>query len=213
MSTRLVSLTQRSVAAIEYIVEAVDEFARVTVQSELVANEDQPQPSDDPRVAAVLDKPLEAVQHENAEHGAILLHRTRSSELMMAAAMDHDVEVPGRVEVDTDVGEDWARTTVICGLRPGQTAAHREVPRLRLVEPAVAIRPCGTRSAAALAGARYTGWEGLLESQREYLDDFWDGADVEVEGDPDCSRRCGSGCSTSCRPVPGPNAGRSRERV
>ena len=41
-STRLVSLTQRSVAAIEYTVEAVDEFALITVQSELVANEDLP---------------------------------------------------------------------------------------------------------------------------------------------------------------------------
>ena len=48
-STRLVSLGQRGVAAIEYVVEAVDEFVRVTVQSELVANEDQPERSDDPR--------------------------------------------------------------------------------------------------------------------------------------------------------------------
>ena len=63
-STRLVSLAHRSVAAIEYVVEAVGEFARVTVQSELVANEDQPQPSADPRVAAVLLNPLEAVQHD-----------------------------------------------------------------------------------------------------------------------------------------------------
>ena len=65
-STRLVSLAHRSVAAIEYVVEAVGEFARVTVQSELVANEDQPQPSADPRVAAVLLNPLEAVQHDAA---------------------------------------------------------------------------------------------------------------------------------------------------
>ena len=64
-STRLVSLAQRGVAAIEYVVEAIDEFARVTVQSELVANEDQPETSRDPRVAAVLCNPLEAVQHEN----------------------------------------------------------------------------------------------------------------------------------------------------
>jgi trehalose/maltose hydrolase-like predicted phosphorylase len=39
--------------------------------------------------------------------------------------------------------------------------------------------------AGALTGARYTGWQGLLDAQREYLDDFWDSADVEVEGDPD----------------------------
>ena len=56
-STRLVSLAQRGVAAIEYVVEAVDEFTRVTVQSELVANEDQPETSDDPRVAAAAGRP------------------------------------------------------------------------------------------------------------------------------------------------------------
>ena len=36
---------------------------------------------------------------------------------------------------------------------------------------------------AALTAARHTGWEGLLAEQRAYLDDFWDRADVEVEGD------------------------------
>ncbi|MCV7279203.1 glycoside hydrolase family 65 protein [Mycolicibacterium flavescens] len=182
ISTRLVSLTQRSVAAIEYVVEAQDEFVRVTVQSELVANEQLPQSSNDPRVAAVLDKPLDPVQHENSDRGAILLHRTRASNLMMAAAMDHDVEVPGRVEVTTGSGMDWATTTVICGLRPGQ--------RLRIVKylaygwSSLRSRPAlRDQAAAALSSARYTGWQGLLDAQREYLDDFWDGADVEVEGD------------------------------
>ena len=36
---------------------------------------------------------------------------------------------------------------------------------------------------AALAAARLTGWEGLMEEQQAYLDGFWAGADVEVEGD------------------------------
>jgi alpha,alpha-trehalose phosphorylase len=187
VSTRLVSLAQRSVCAIEYTVEAVDEFARVTVQSELVANEDQPKTSRDPRVAAVLNNPLEPVHHENTDRAALLVHRTRASKLMMAAAMDHDIEVPGRVEVATESGEDWARTTVICGLRPGQ--------RLRIVKylaygwSSLRSRPAlRDQAAAALSGAQYTGWDGLLESQREYLDDFWDSADVEVEGDPHCQQ-------------------------
>lgn len=186
-STRIVSLTQRSVAAIEYIVEAQDEFVRVTAQSELVANEELPPSTKDPRVSAVLERPLEPVQHEHSEHGAILLHRTRGSNLMMAAAMDHDIEVPGRVEVDTGAGKDWANTTVICGLRPGQ--------RLRIVKylaygwSSLRSRPAlRDQAAAALSSARYTGWQGLLDAQRAYLDDFWDGADVEVEGDPDCQQ-------------------------
>ena len=47
------------------------------------------------------------------------MHRTRSSALMMAAGMNHEVDVPGRVEVSTDARADLARTTVICGLREG----------------------------------------------------------------------------------------------
>ena len=73
---------------------------------------------------------------------------------------------------------------MLCGLRPGQRLRIVKVPRLRLVQPAV--RPAlQDQVAGALAGARYTGWEGLLGAQRDYLDEFWDCADVEVEGDPD----------------------------
>ena len=183
-STRLVSFAHRGVAALEYVVEAVGQFTRVTVQSELVANEDVPVSSGDPRVSAGLDQPLEAVQHEYAERSALLLHRTRSSGLLLAAGMDHEVDVPGRVEVGTDAADDWARTTVICGLRPGQ--------RLRIVKylsygwSALRSRPAlRDQIAAGLASARYSGWQGLLDGQRQYLDDFWDSADVEVEGDPD----------------------------
>jgi trehalose/maltose hydrolase-like predicted phosphorylase len=73
---------------------------------------------------------------------------------------------------------------VICGLRPGQ--------RLRIVKylaygwSSLRSRPAlRDQAAAALTGARYVGWQGLLDAQREYLDEFWDCADVEVEGDPD----------------------------
>ncbi|MGE2689627.1 glycoside hydrolase family 65 protein [Mycolicibacterium pulveris] len=183
MSKRLVSLDHRGVAAIEYIVEAVEQFARITVQSELVANEDLPPTSGDPRVSAVLSHPLEAVHQESIGDGAILMHRTRGSQLMMAAAMDHEIDVPGRVEAKTDTAEDWARTTVICGLRPGQRLRIRKY--LAYAWSSLRSRPAlRDQVAGALSGAEYTGWQGLLDSQRAYLDDFWDSADVEVDGDP-----------------------------
>jgi trehalose/maltose hydrolase-like predicted phosphorylase len=186
-STRLVSLAHRSVAAIEYIVEAVDEFVRVTVQSELVANEDQPERANDPRVAALLCNPLEAVRQEMTDHGALLVHKTRDSGLMMVAAMDHDIDVPGRVEDSTEAWDDLARTTIICGLRPGQRL--RVVKYLAYGWSSLRSRPAlRDQAAGAIAGARYTGWQGLLDAQRDYLDDFWDAADVEVDGDPACQQ-------------------------
>jgi len=182
-STRLVSFSHRAVAALCYEVEAVDREVRLIVQSELVANEAQPTLSGDPRVAAVLVHPLVAVERDIERHGALLVHRTRSSGLLVAAGMEHVIEGPGRVEEETDGRDDWARTTVTCVLQPGQ--------RLRLVK-FLAYGWSATRSApslrdqvaAALTGARYSGWDGLLRTQRDFLDEFWAAADVEVDGDP-----------------------------
>src|SRR2546425_2343838 len=35
------------------------------------------------------------------------------------------------------------------------------------------------------SAARHAGWDGLQKEQREFLDDFWDAGDVEVDGDPE----------------------------
>ncbi|TDW92681.1 glycoside hydrolase family 65 protein [Kribbella sp. VKM Ac-2566] len=183
-SRRMVSLTQRAVAAIEYVVEPVDQPARFVIQSELVANEAQPKLSDDPRVAAVLDNPLKPVSHDGGEHGTVLIHRTTRSQQLMAAAMSHEVETSARYAMDQDVREDWARTTVICQLQPGESL--RVVKYLAYgwssLRSETAIRD---QVAAALASARFSGWDGLTKQQAEFLDDFWDGADVEVQGHPE----------------------------
>jgi len=74
-STRLVSFAHRSLVAICYEVEAV-ERTRVILQSELVANEQTPAQSNDPRVAAALDRPLVAVESDTLGNRAMLMHRT-----------------------------------------------------------------------------------------------------------------------------------------
>jgi trehalose/maltose hydrolase-like predicted phosphorylase len=181
-SRRMVSFVQRAVAAIEYVVEPVDAPARFVIQSELVANEEMPHMKADPRVSAILDNPLVAVEHSLQDNGGILLHHTRSSDLSMAAGMDHVIEGDGRVEVDIDARDDWCRTTVVAHLRPGE--------RLKIVK-LLAYGWSSLRSrqslrdqvAAALSSARYSGFDGLLDEQRSYLDEFWESADVEVDGD------------------------------
>ncbi|TQM45435.1 glycoside hydrolase family 65 protein [Pseudonocardia cypriaca] len=182
-STRMVSLTQRAIAAIEYEVEVLDAPALLVLQSELVANEQLPARDEaDPRVEAALTDPLVAEQHRCDEAGATLLHRTRRSGLRVAAAMDHEVHGPEGVKVASEATEDIGRTTVIARLEPGQTlrlvkylaygwSSRRSLPALH------------DQVRAALAAARYTGWEGLRGEQRAYLDDFWQTANVEIDGD------------------------------
>ena len=59
---------------------------------------------------------------------------------MMAAAMDHDVEVPGRVEVDTECGRGPGPHDGDLRAAARPETARRQVSRVRLVQPALAAR-------------------------------------------------------------------------
>jgi alpha,alpha-trehalose phosphorylase len=181
-STRLVSLTQRAVAALCYEVEPVDEKLRIVVQSELVANEELPPQSNDPRAAAVLEHPLVSEEHGVNGLSGLLIHRTRNSGLRIAAAMRHVVDCDGEIDKEMTSSPDVCRLTVATRLEPGQ--------KLRIVKfVAYGWSSRRTRPAlrdqvvAALAAAQLTGWDGLLAEQRAYLDEFWAGADVDLDGD------------------------------
>jgi alpha,alpha-trehalose phosphorylase len=120
-STRLVSLTQRAVAAICYEVEALGDRARVVVQSELVANEPLPLPGSDPRVAAALSSPLVSEDYGTHDDIAVrLAHRTAASGLRMAAAAAHVYEGPPQTDVSADASDDVGRVTFTTLLEPGQ---------------------------------------------------------------------------------------------
>jgi alpha,alpha-trehalose phosphorylase len=183
-SVRMVSFTQRAVAAICYEVEPVDAPARIVVQSELVANEALPPQSKDPRVGAALEAPLECEEHLAQEASGMLIHHTRVSGLRMGAAMDHHVEGPAGTTIISKSSPDVVRVSIIGRLKPGE--------RLRVVKfiaygwSSLRTRPAiHDQITAALAAARLTGWEGLLAEQRAYLDDFWATADIELKGDPE----------------------------
>jgi alpha,alpha-trehalose phosphorylase len=200
-SVRLVSLTQRAVAAISYTVTPVDltqepgaekpadapggEPLRLVVMSEIVANEEVPVMAADPRAAAVLAAPLVGEDH-NATDGnhprAILVHGTRSSKLRLAAGMAHEITGPKRMVRNIESFEDIARLTVAAEVPQGEEL--RLVKYLGYGWSSQRSRPALIdQVAGALAAAELTGWEGLLQEQRKFLDDFWEGADVEVDGD------------------------------
>ncbi|MEJ7797862.1 MAG: glycosyl hydrolase family 65 protein [Solirubrobacteraceae bacterium] len=181
-TTRLVSFVQRSVAAILYEVEPYGGPARIVVQSELVANEPVPHGTDDPRAAAALRRPLRGEAHGHSGLRAGLVHITSASKLRVAAGMDHIVDGPPDTVTASESESDLARVTISTELQVGE--------RLRIVK-FLAYGWSSRRSLpamrdqvdAALAAAVRTGWDGLRESQRCYLDDFWARADVELDGD------------------------------
>ncbi|GLZ31669.1 glycosyl hydrolase [Lentzea sp. NBRC 105346] len=180
-SERIVSFTQRAVAAIHYEVEPADDL-QLVVQSDLLANEPIAQQTNDPRVAAALDAPLLSDFYVAEGTRAVLAHHTRRSGLRMAAAMDHVLDTPEGLNCSISAEADLARFTAAVDVPAGTClrmtkflgygwSAQRSTPALR------------AQVEAALAGALQTGWEGLLAEQREFLDDFWEVADISLEGD------------------------------
>ena len=181
-SERLVSFTQRAVAAIRYEVEPLDGGVQLVVQSDLLANEPIDSDTKDPRVAATLDDPLEAEDVFAEGRRAVLVHRTRRSKLRLAAAMDHELATDDGLRTEIHAEEDLARLTAAVDVPSGSKlcltkylgygwSARRSGPALR------------AQVDAALAGAMQTGWDGLLAEQRRYLDDFWETADIVLVGD------------------------------
>jgi alpha,alpha-trehalose phosphorylase len=182
-STRLVSFVQRSIMAVYYEVEPVDRDIHVVVQSELMANEELPGGTGDPRGAAALERPLIADEALVHDHQVVLVHHTRLSNLRMAAMMEHQVlDAPGDVELRTEAWDDLGRFSLIASCARGQ--------KIRLVKYVAygwshrrSLPALKDQVAGAVVQARHMGFDGLLAAQRTYLDDFWDRADVEVEGD------------------------------
>jgi alpha,alpha-trehalose phosphorylase len=183
-TTRMVSLAHRAVVAIRYEVTPVDRDARIVLQSTLVANEPLPAKSDDPRAAVALHAPLIPEYHTNHDLEVSLGHRTKASGLRMAVALDHIAEGPTDIAMHSESEGDLGRVTFSTDLQPGQTltvvklvayawSSQRSMPSLR------------DQVDAAVAGARRAGWSGLADAQREYLDDVWARADIEIDGDPE----------------------------
>ncbi|MBV9195197.1 MAG: glycoside hydrolase family 65 protein [Solirubrobacterales bacterium] len=181
-STRLVSFTQRAVAAVLYEVEPLDGPLSVVVQSELVTNESLPEAKGDPREAAGLRSPLVSEYHASERLEAILVHSTPNSRLRMGAIMDHVLDGPDGMEATVESFPDVARLTMTADLTPDAPlrmvkfiaygwSRERSLPAIR------------DQVAAAAAGARHAGWQGLVDEQRAYLERFWERADVEIDGD------------------------------
>ena len=182
-SERLVSFTKRSIAAIRYEVEPIADDLRLVLQSDLLANGPVPTPGGDPRLAAALDAPLVADYAECRGYRAMLTHHTKRSGLALAAGMDHDVDYPSTAVTSIRADGDLARLMVAAPVPAGMKltitkylgygwSGRRSVPSLR------------AQVDAALSMAMEAGWRELLRSQREFLDNFWLDADIEIDGDP-----------------------------
>ncbi len=207
-SSRLVSFTHRGILAVDYRVQAVDAAVHLTVQSELLANEDIKETSGNPALTQAVRSPLLAELHGGGEDRAHLVHRTRQSGFRIAATVDHRVS-GASAQTSTTVDPDRACTVITADLRPDEDLRVTKIVAYACsdTQSTDALRD---ESDAALDAALGSGWAGLAADQRQHLDDFWTYADVVVDGDEEVQQGVRFGlfhlrqasCRAEQRPIP-----------
>ncbi|WP_083441722.1 glycoside hydrolase family 65 protein [Nitriliruptor alkaliphilus] len=187
-SRRLISFQHRHVGAIEYEV-TVDADAPVVLSSQVLNRQDA-RPLDEPRNGG-LDDPrrsrgfgqrvLNAREHHERDHRIITGYRTTNSRMTLGVGMDHVLETDSPWQATTSWSEDLGKVVYTIDAQAGVPIrltkyftyhTSRSVPSGELVD----------RAGRTLDRAKRDGFAALEASQRTYLDDFWERADVQVDG-------------------------------
>ncbi len=181
---RLVSLSRRKAAALEIRIELVEGRGELSILSSLDGTAINREESDDPRVGASLDEGALAYTGQKAEKGRLFIKgTTKSSGLSFAVAAEHRLEgvMQGSEEKLENVREVGIRysASIEAGtpllLHKYFAYDHRETAEDSGLYSSV------TEEAEKLAEI---GFSALKAEQREYLTEFWERADVEIDGDP-----------------------------
>ncbi|UGS35878.1 glycoside hydrolase family 65 protein [Capillimicrobium parvum] len=183
-SRRLVSFVDRSVAAISYEVEALERPMRVALQSNLHANQVDRPANGDPRAGRALGDVLDSELH--IDHGlrVVLAHRTKRTKLGFAAGMEHVIDAQGEVNTLTQSEPDLGRVTMAVELHPGRPLTLTKLLSYHWSSRQT-IDWLRDQVDASLESAVAQGFDVLAERQRAFLDDYWQGADIELDGDPE----------------------------
>jgi len=195
-SCRLVSFEHRHLLAMTYEVTMLDHAAPVAISS-LVVNRQDTRPVDeiperrpsDPRLARVLpERVLTAQVTEQADSRILLGYRTTNSRMTLAVGVDHVIDTGCPYQVEGSVEQDGGEILITADAAPGVPIritkfatyqGSRSIPAAELVD----------RGRRTLDRALRAGFDTLLQQQRQQLGQFWDRADVRVEGRVDQVRR------------------------
>jgi alpha,alpha-trehalose phosphorylase len=184
-SRRLVSFAQRHVAAISYEVTLLNAEASIVISSEVRYEPEGGEGSSDPRLAKIFkERVLLPQQHEKRDRRLILSHMTRNSGMSIACGVDHQFESACESFYSSECFEDNGKVVFSIAGKPGETIRLTKLMTYHHSERWSSRELCD-RAERTLDRTMKQGFDALLTSQREYLDDFWYRSDIEIDGEPE----------------------------
>src|SRR6516165_8644962 len=179
-SRRLISFANRHVAAISYRVTLLNAAASLVISSEMATNEPSARNGDDPRQAKAFSG---RVLHQRASYSKdrriMLCHATEKSRLTLTCAADNAMETSCPHAYKVVHTGDFGQVAFTIEARPGSPIQLTKYMVYHTSHTASAEELCG-RAEWTMDRVVDQGFEHLLASQEQYLDDFWRRSDVRI---------------------------------
>jgi len=182
-TTRVVSFVHRHVAAISYTVTLPDAEAPVALVSEARVPVHTSEQEGDPRKSRGFDERVLLPRMQRCRENRIILgHRTRNSQMTVVCGLDHAVSGEAAYTAESSCSDDEAQTVFQFQARPGMRFTVTKFLTYHTSHTA-SVEELAERSERTLDRMLDEGWEGLYRSQRRFVTDFWQHADVKIHGD------------------------------
>jgi len=180
-SRRLVSFANRHVAAIAYRVTLLNAAAPIVISSEMKTNEPNALiDANDPRQTRGF---AGRVLHPRASYAKdrriVLCHATEKSRLTLACATDHSLETLCQYAYKVAYTEDFGQVAFTIDAQP-DCPIHLTKYMVYHTSPTASREELCGRAEWTMDRQLNQGFEQLLASQEQYLDDFWRRSDVRV---------------------------------
>jgi alpha,alpha-trehalose phosphorylase len=180
-SRRLISLSQRHVAAISYEVTLLNAAAPVVIWSEVCVRQAEEQKDlEDPRMAKVIaGKPLHHRASYSRDRRIVFVHGTTRTRMTLGCAIDHEIESVCKHDYKTTCAEDFGQVAFTIAAQPKQPILLTKYITYH-TSPTDGAEELGRRAESALDRIVDQKFDHLLAEQEQYLDNFWKRSDARV---------------------------------
>jgi alpha,alpha-trehalose phosphorylase len=180
-SRRLVSFANRHVAAISYRVTLVNAAASLVISSEMNTSEPNAFDANDPRQTKGFAGPvLHPRTSYTKDRRIVLCHTTEKSCLTLACATDYSLETSCAHAHKVAYTENFGQVAFTIDARPGCPIQLTKYMVYHTSDKASPEELCG-RTEWTMDRMMVQGFQQLLGSQEQFMDDFWRRSDVRVK--------------------------------
>ncbi|MEK4519590.1 beta-phosphoglucomutase [Paenibacillus sp. FSL H8-0122] len=183
---RMVALTHKHLAAIDYAVTALNFSGTLKFDSAVDGEIARPEDTGDPRLGAGGGESrllLEDTGYDAAARKLWMKQRTRHTRFALLTAVSHALQAKSGREMSHQLIGQRISVCYAAAVRSGETVTLTKYITYHTSRDYREEELPG-RSAEVLALANELGFAGLAEEQQAYLDSYWAHADVEISGDP-----------------------------